>query len=169
VDALNAQPVVEVRPPARALDGRRILLAEDGPDNQRLITFVLTKAGAAVVLAANGEAAADAAMAALRRNEPFDVILMDMQMPILDGYSATRRLRAAGYDRPIIALTANAMADDKAKCMSAGCDDFASKPIDRARLIEQVAHILRVRAATMEGGGEDSVGAHEEISANALA
>ncbi len=121
-----------------------ILLAEDGPDNQRLITFILEKAGARVTLAENGEEAFDKGMGSMyhrRANDPkhhFDVILMDMQMTVMDGYSATRMLREHGYTRPIIALTANAMAGDREKCIEAGCDDFATKPIDRAQLLHLI-------------------------------
>ena len=118
-----------------------ILLVEDGEDNQRLIRFILEKAGAHVIVAENGEEAFDKGMGSLhhrRAHDPkhhFDVILMDMQMPVMDGYTATRKLRDNGYTRPIIALTANAMAGDRDKCIEAGCDDFATKPIDRAQLL----------------------------------
>ncbi|PHS00773.1 MAG: hybrid sensor histidine kinase/response regulator [Blastopirellula sp.] len=121
------------------LCNRRILLTEDGPDNQRLIGFVLKKAGAKVTLADNGLIGWELATAAKAEGRPFDVILMDMQMPILDGYSATRRLRNDGYSSPIIALTAHAMSGDRQKCLDAGCDNFATKPIDREKLIELVA------------------------------
>ena len=117
----------------------RVLLAEDGPDNQRLIAFLLEKAGAEVTLARNGQSAHDLALAAHDAGTPFDVILMDMQMPVMDGYEATGRLRAAGYNHPIIALTAHAISTDRDKCLSAGCDDYMAKPIDREKLIPLVA------------------------------
>jgi len=118
--------------------GARILLAEDGPDNQRLLSFVLRKAGAEVVVAENGRVAVDLAMAAEAGGQPFSLVLMDMQMPVLDGYSATSLWRMQGYSRPIIAVTAHAMAGDRERCLSAGCDDYTSKPIDRLRLVEVV-------------------------------
>jgi PAS domain S-box-containing protein len=116
----------------------RILLAEDGPDNQRLIAHVLEKAGAAVTVVENGQLAVDAALAARAAARPFHVILMDMQMPIMDGYTATQSLRKVGYTQPILALTAHALAEDRQKCLDAGCDDYASKPIQRQALLRQV-------------------------------
>lgn len=119
--------------------GCRLLLAEDGPDNQRLIAHLLRTAGADVTLAENGQIALELALAAQQAGNPCDVILMDIQMPVMDGYEATRQLRAAGYTRPIIALTAHAMMEDRQRCLDAGCDDYASKPINRIRLLEVVA------------------------------
>ena len=113
----------------------RVLLAEDGPENQRLITWILSKAGAEVVVARDGQEACDLAFG----EKPFDVILMDIQMPVVDGYAATRMLRARGYQGPIVALTAHAMKDERQKCLDAGCDGFATKPIDRRQLIELIA------------------------------
>jgi CheY-like chemotaxis protein len=115
------------------------LLAEDCPDNQRLISFFLERAGAQVALVENGTAAVEQALAARDRGTPFDVILMDMQMPETDGYQAATALRVAGYQAPIIALTACALSDDREKCMRAGCDDYVSKPVKREKLISVAA------------------------------
>ncbi len=114
------------------LAGYRILLAEDCADNQRLIRYLLQSAGTEVAVADNGQAAVLLALEELRQDSAFDLILMDMQMPILDGYEATSRLRAAGYRQPIIALTAHALSAEHDKCRAAGCDEVCTKPIERA-------------------------------------
>ncbi len=128
----------------------RLLLAEDGPDNQRLIAFILNKAGADVTVVENGQIAHDEALAARAAGNPFDVILMDMQMPVMDGYTATARLREAAYAGPIIALTAHAMEGAENDCLAAGCDDYAAKPIDRARLLATIAGYLKTPAEARE-------------------
>jgi signal transduction histidine kinase/CheY-like chemotaxis protein len=125
----------------------RVLVAEDGPDNQRLICFILRKAGAHVTIAENGRLAVDLALRALADGAPYDLILMDMQMPVMDGYAATAELRAAGYTHPIIALTAHAMSGDRERCLATGCNEFATKPIDRADLLAKIHRILRAREA----------------------
>ncbi len=120
----------------------KVLLAEDGLDNQLLIATHLRKVGLRVVIAENGRVAVEEALAAVAEGQPFDVIFMDMQMPELDGYGATAKLRTKGYLRPIVALTAHAMAGDRERCLQAGCDDYMTKPIDRALLINMAARYL---------------------------
>ena len=118
------------------LAGTRILLAEDGLDNQRLISFILKKTGASVEIADNGAIAYQKYSAAKETKEPFDILLTDMQMPEMDGYSLARKLRAENETLPIIALTAHAMDEDRHKCLDAGCDDYLSKPINRKVLTQ---------------------------------
>lgn len=139
----------------------RVLLAEDGPDNQRLIALVLRKAGLAVEIAGNGRIAFEKAMKAASERLPFDLILMDMQMPEMDGYSATSLLRGSGYSGPIIALTANAMASDRERCLAAGCDDYATKPIDRRILIALIAEHLRKRERASQSSTDGGTGSSD--------
>jgi two-component system, sensor histidine kinase len=151
-EAEGAEPAAAIR-----LDGARVLLAEDGPDNQRLISAHLRRAGADVTIAENGRIAVD-----LVRKESFDLIVMDMQMPELDGYGAASELRRRNFVKPIIALTAHAMADDRDRCIRAGCTDYLTKPIDKQVLLGAVRdYLARSRA--------ESPAAPEEPAAASLA
>ncbi|RMD60707.1 MAG: response regulator [Planctomycetota bacterium] len=131
-EAESLQPLAEAK----------LLLAEDGPDNQRLIGHILRKAGAQVEIVENGRLAVERALEAIKRNEPFDLIILDMQMPELDGYGAARALRRIGLETPILALTAHAMQGDRERCVEAGCDDYRTKPIDRQGLIAVCVALL---------------------------
>jgi len=117
----------------------RILVVEDGPDNQRVIRHVLERAGYEVTIAENGLVGVELALAAAEEGTPFGVVLMDVQMPVLDGYAATRQLRDQGYTGSIVALTAHALPSERQRCMDAGCDAFATKPLERLALLETIA------------------------------
>jgi signal transduction histidine kinase/CheY-like chemotaxis protein len=133
---------------SESLHGRRVLVAEDGLDNQRFISYILERAGAEVAVACNGQAAVEIAVAA-DGDAAFDAILMDMQMPILDGYGAVQKLRAMNWKGPIVALTAYAMSEDRQKCLDAGCDDYLSKPIDRKALLRSLAQHIASNEASL--------------------
>ena len=144
---------------APPLAGFRILVAEDGPDNVRLYLRQLGRAGADVRVASNGREAVALAQAAAVGvlDAPFDLVLMDVQMPVLDGLEATRRLRALGFTVPVVAVTAAAGEEERARCLAAGCDGFLEKPVRQADLIAAArAAALRGRASA---GPEHAPGA----------
>jgi len=120
----------------------KVLVAEDNPSNQKLIAILLQKMSLDVALADDGLQAVEQCA-----QQTFDVILMDMQMPNLNGYDAVRQLRSQGIQTPIIAVTANAMTGDEQKCLSVGCDGYLSKPIDRKKLEELIGQYLSVQTA----------------------
>ncbi|MCA9259134.1 MAG: response regulator [Planctomycetales bacterium] len=138
--ALTSKPPTTGATAAR-LDGYEILLAEDGPDNQRLISHVLRKAGAVVQVVENGQEAIDAIVAREDQSAPFDMVLMDMQMPVRDGYSATKEISQRWPELHVAAITAHAMSTDREACINAGCCAYLSKPIDRAALIATCAEL----------------------------
>jgi signal transduction histidine kinase/CheY-like chemotaxis protein/HPt (histidine-containing phosphotransfer) domain-containing protein len=131
------------------LEGLRILLVDDGETNRKLIGLFLTRNGAQVEMVENGALALHAAL-----QSHFDVILMDMQMPVMDGYTATTRLRATGYRGPILALTAHAMKGDREKCEAAGCSGYLAKPVNMdelVRSVQQSVHLASASAYAAEG------------------
>jgi signal transduction histidine kinase/CheY-like chemotaxis protein len=136
-----------------ALSGRRILVVDDMPDNRRLLLFFLGKAGAECTTVDDGAAAIAAVIEAAQAGRPFDLVLMDMQMPVLDGYAATQQLRKIGLTVPVIALTANSMSTDRDRCLAAGCDDYLSKPIQREQLYALLARWLMKSALDAAGVG----------------
>jgi CheY-like chemotaxis protein len=148
-DGTPASPAAAPKPSIK-LDGR-ILLAEDGEDNQRLLMAFLKSAGVQVALGVDGS---EAVRLAEEADYGFDLVLMDMQMPVMDGYQATAALRQAGYVRPIIAVTANAGAEDRAKAMAAGCSDYLTKPISKQVLLTTCA--AHLKAATPDPAGAPS-------------
>jgi two-component system sensor histidine kinase/response regulator len=138
-------PAAGASPPAGPFAGQRALLAEDNAVNQKLAVRLLEKLGLQVTVAANGREAIERLGAC-----PFDVVLMDCQMPVMDGYVATTQIRAgaAGEARarvPIIAMTANALAGDRERCLVVGMDDYVSKPVDPAKLRSALERALQRR------------------------
>ncbi len=135
-------------PDEGARKGRRILLAEDNVINRALAAALLEKRGYSLVHAGNGQEAVEAAA-----REEFDLIFMDVQMPEMDGFDATRRIRESeqttGFHTPIAAMTAHAMAGDRERCLAAGMDDYISKPLQKAELLELLERVSsgRPRAA----------------------
>lgn len=120
------------------LRGKTVLLVDDTDDNRLLISTVLQRAGMRVTLATNGAEAVD-----LARDNSFDFVLMDIQMPVMDGYTATRVMRSMGYKKPVVALTAHAMKEDRVRCIEAGCDDYITKPIHFNHLVGMLVRLLK--------------------------
>jgi CheY-like chemotaxis protein len=116
---------------------KRVLVVDDGPENRELVRLVLGETGLIVSEAENGQIAVDMAAATA-----FDMVLMDMQMPVMDGYTATRTLRANGFQAPIYALSANAMKEDEKAILEAGCSGFITKPVNIDKLMETLVTLL---------------------------
>ncbi|QOV89659.1 ATP-binding protein [Humisphaera borealis] len=138
VDPEVARPVPETLP----IRAGRVLLAEDSPDTQRLLKLYLDKAGVQTEVAENGRIAVARALEAWREGRPYDLILMDMQMPEMDGASAVSVLRSNGYAGRIVAVTANAMDNERRQYMAVGCDDFLAKPVQGAVFMDMVRRHL---------------------------
>ncbi len=142
-------PPSEAPAPAGAIGGVRVLIAEDHDINQELVLAVARQIGLDATLVSDGDEVLPAITAASAAGRPYALVLMDMQMPRMDGLEATRRLRAAGHDAatlPVVALTANAFADDVAACRAAGMQAHVAKPLRAAELAETVARYVTARA-----------------------
>jgi len=122
--------------------GGRVLVIEDSRDVRQLVRLVLEQSGVDVDLAEDGLSGCDLAIASLSREDPYDLILMDIQMPVMDGYEAARQLRRQGWRGPIVALTAHTMAGDRQRCLEAGCDDYVGKPLRLEELLTAVGRFL---------------------------
>jgi signal transduction histidine kinase len=137
-------PAAEESEPERSapsgawLQGVRVLLADDSADNRRLIQHFLASAGAVVTTASDGR---EAVASVTGTPDAFDVVVMDMQMPELNGYDATRLLRDSGCEVPILALTAHALAEHRDECLQVGCSGYLSKPVSRGELVESVRRL----------------------------
>jgi len=140
------EPQATVQSATHRLHGR-ILLVDDGPENRDLLSYYLRQAGADVTLAENGAIGVEKALGEMKSGKPFDLIFMDMQMPEMDGYAASAKLRSKGYMGPIVALTAHAMATDRDKCLMSGCTDYLSKPARKPQLLDMAARYVRHTAA----------------------
>ena len=150
-DIRRAPPPEDARTTAPNLKGR-LLLVEDNPVNQRVIALKARHLGIEPRIVENGAQAVEAALA-----EPFDLILMDMHMPVMDGMTATRTLRARGYTGPIVALTANSTQEDRQYCLDAGCNGFLTKPIENAQFTETLRRHLQAGEAAPAASGEPLV------------
>uniref|UniRef100_A0A7C2JXZ2 histidine kinase n=1 Tax=Schlesneria paludicola TaxID=360056 RepID=A0A7C2JXZ2_9PLAN len=151
-DADSFQPAAEgsaVSEPAAPPEVRRILIADDMPDNRRLMGYLLGKTGVKCETVEDGAAAVAAVSAAAT---PFDLILMDMQMPVMDGLQAARELRERGFRQPIIAVTADDSPIERDRCLAAGCNDFISKPVQR----DQLGRLLARWSSPESAGAERS-------------
>jgi CheY-like chemotaxis protein len=121
----------------------RILLVEDGADCQQLVSMQLNSAEVLIASAEDGQVAVQMATA-----QPFDLILMDIRMPVMDGYAATAELRRRGLTTPIVALTALATVEDRNRCIDSGCNDYLPKPVERHKLLAVVSQYLGKRETT---------------------
>ncbi len=151
-----AARLTDTQKPAQEEPGQQlagfVLLAEDDPDIRPLLVRNLVALGLEVDTAEDGRIACEKALASRAQGRPYGLILMDIQMPELDGHEATRRLRREGWKGPIVAVTAHAMDGDREKCLTAGCDDYVSKPITSEELLATVARHLDRATPSLSAG-----------------
>ena len=154
-DIVESHPPVVPQEDTPQFQGLRVLVVDDGSANRRLISLVLSRAGAVMTQAENGQQACELVLG----RRAFDVILLDMQMPVMDGYAAATKMREGGVMVPIIALTAHAMKGDRDKCIAAGCSDFLSKPVSADELLQRISviyHDLHSGSSTKEKATDHS-------------
>lgn len=157
----SSKNAIENRETQLPLAGKSILLVEDGPDNQHLFSYFLENSGAQVTLANNGLEALEQVRLKADSGNRYDLILMDIQMPVLDGYEATKELRKKGIDSPIIALTAHVFPEESKKCFDVGCDDIVTKPTYEEPLIKKISQYTSVNFVHSEKNqNNDSLTVH---------
>jgi len=139
-----------------SLRGRRVLLVEDGADNRRILEYILEEEGILVCTMENGRLGVDAFLAAEREGQPFDLILMDMEMDVMNGYQATALLRDLEFEVPIVALTAGAMSTDREKCLAVGCSAYLAKPVATGQILETLGRFMGLPKSTQAGTAEVS-------------
>ena len=135
ISSLNVKIIL---PRASILDGLQILVIDDCPDNQFLFSRLLTRRGAIVTLASDGQAGVDLAL-----SKKFDFVMMDIQMPIMDGYAAMEHLKTVGYAVPVVAVTASSHVEEKIKIMSSGFSNQVTKPVNIENLIEIIQNLTQ--------------------------
>jgi CheY-like chemotaxis protein len=130
-------PLPLPKPDMERLAGAKVLVADDNKDILMLLEVYLSQVGIKVDYAENGLKAVEMA-----KKGDYDLVLMDIQMPVLDGYEATATLRAKDFNKPIIALTANAMKEDRDKCLASGCNDYITKPFRKNEIYEVISRFI---------------------------
>ncbi|RLB07078.1 MAG: hypothetical protein DRG27_06805 [Deltaproteobacteria bacterium] len=144
IESLSKEKVIKIPEPKKVKKIKkrlRVLLAEDNPVNQKVAKSMLEKQGFQVTIANNGKEAVE-----LLTKESFDLVLMDVQMPEMDGLEATRKIRELGIKIPIVALTANAFEEDRKRCLEAGMDEYLSKPIKIEELLNIISKFFEAEA-----------------------
>lgn len=149
-DIPKLQPLLQEQSKYKAKSGH-VLIVDDIEENQQLMQLYVKKLGLDTSIANNGKEALELINA---NQQAYDLILMDMQMPVMDGYTAVETLRAQGYQQPIVALTADVMLSNKEKCLACGCNDFLSKPVERDKLENVMARFLQLQ---QEAGDEETI------------
>ncbi|RYZ66077.1 MAG: response regulator, partial [Proteobacteria bacterium] len=133
-----ASPMDMAKDKTKILSGRKFLVVDDSQDNQRIVSLFIRGVGGETDIASNGREAVQAAL-----SNRYDVVLMDIQMPVMDGFQAMAALREKKFARPVVALTAHAMREERDRCLQAGFTEHMAKPIDRVALIEALARLSK--------------------------